>query len=135
LIPLVLAAARDGTAVTVFGDDYETPDGTCIRDYVHVADLADAHVAALKYLLAGGPTSALNLANECGYSVMEVIKTAERVCGKAIKVSVAPRRAGDPPRLIGSAARARALLGWTPKRSALDIQIADAWNWMQKNRA
>jgi UDP-glucose-4-epimerase GalE len=135
LIPLVLAAARDGTAVTVFGNDYETPDGTCIRDYIHVADLADAHVRALKYLLSGGAICALNLANSHGYSVKEVIETAQRVCGKTIKVKMAPRRAGDPPSLVGSADRARAVLGWTPTRSALEVQIADAWNWMQKNKA
>lgn len=131
LVPLVLTAARDDTAVTVFGDDYDTPDGTCIRDYIHVADLADAHVRALKYLLAGGVTCALNLANARGYSVMEVIETARRICGRPIRVELAPRRAGDPPILIGSADRARKILGWTPARSALDAQIADAWNWMR----
>ena len=132
LIPLVLAAARDGTAVTVFGDDYDTKDGTCVRDYIHVADLADAHVRALKYLLSGGTTCALNLANAHGYSVMDVIQTAERVCGKPIKIKMAPHRAGDPPALIGSSDRARDVLGWKPARSALEVQIADAWNWMQK---
>jgi UDP-arabinose 4-epimerase len=135
LIPLVLAAARDGTAVTVFGDDYDTKDGTCVRDYIHVADLADAHVRALKYLLSGGKTCALNLANAHGYSVMDVIQTAERVCGKPIKIKMAPRRAGDPPVLIGSSDRAREALGWKPVRSALEVQIADAWNWMQKAHA
>jgi len=135
LIPLVLAAARDGTAVTVFGNDYDTKDGTCVRDYIHVADLADAHVRALKYLLSGGKTCALNLANAHGYSVMDVIQTAERVCGKPIKIEMAPRRAGDPPVLIGSSDRARELLGWKPVRSALEVQIADAWNWMQKAHA
>jgi UDP-glucose-4-epimerase GalE len=135
LIPLVLEAARDGAAVTVFGNDYQTQDGTCIRDYIHVTDLADAHVCALKYLLSGGATCAVNLANARGYSVTEVIKTAEHVCGKAIQVKMAPRRAGDPPSLIGSADRARSLLGWTPKWAALEVQIADAWNWMQKNKA
>ena len=133
LIPLVLAAARDGTAVTVFGNDYETQDGTCIRDFIHVADLAAAHVRALEYLLAGGKTCALNLANAHGFSVMEVIETAQRICGKKIKVKMAPRRPGDPPILVGSADRARELLGWTPARSALEVQIGDAWNWMQKN--
>jgi UDP-arabinose 4-epimerase len=135
LIPLVLAAARDGTAVTVFGDDYDTKDGTCVRDYIHVADLADAHVRALKYLLSGGKTCALNLANAHGYSVMDVIQTAERVCGKPIKIKMAPRRAGDPPALIGSSDRAREALGWKPVRSTLEVQIADAWNWMQKAHA
>ena len=135
LIPLVLAAARDGTAVTVFGDDYDTKDGTCVRDYIHVADLADAHVRALKYLLSGGKTCALNLANAHGYSVMDVIQTAERVCGKPIKIKMAPRRAGDPPVLIGSSDRAREALDWKPVRSTLEVQIADAWNWMQKAHA
>jgi UDP-glucose-4-epimerase GalE len=135
LIPLVLAAARDGTAVTVFGDDYDTKDGTCVRDYIHVADLADAHVRALKYLLSGGKTCALNLANAHGYSVMDVIQTAERVCGKPIKIKMAPRRAGDPPVLIGSSDRARGALDWKPVRSTVEVQIADAWNWMQKAHA
>ena len=131
LIPLVLAAARDGTAVTVFGDDYDTTDGTCVRDYIHVTDLADAHVQALKYLMSGGKTCALNLANARGYSVLDVIQTAERVCGKPIRIKMAPRRDGDPPALIGSSERARQLLGWVPGRSALDVQIGDAWRWMQ----
>jgi len=135
LIPLVLAAARDGTPVTVFGNDYATADGTCVRDYIHVADLASAHVKALEYLLAGSKSCACNLSNARGFSVMEVIESAQRVTGKTIKVKMSPRRAGDPPTLVGSADRARELLGWIPKRSALDVQIGDAWNWMQKNKA
>lgn len=135
LIPLVLAAARHGTAVTVFGNDYDTSDGTCVRDYIHVADLASAHVKALEYLLAGGATCAVNLANACGFSVMEVIETAQRVCGAPIKYNLAPRRPGDPPTLVGSSGRARELLGWTPARSSLEVQITDAWNWMRKNKA
>jgi len=134
LIPLVLAAARDGTSVTVFGNDYTTSDGTCVRDYIHVADLAAAHVKALEYLLAGGKTCACNLSNARGFSVMEVIEAAQRVTGKTIKVKMSPRRPGDPPVLIGSADRARELFGWTPKRSALDLQIADAWNWIKKKK-
>jgi UDP-glucose-4-epimerase GalE len=135
LIPRVLAAARDGTAVTLYCNDYETPDGTCIRDYIHVADIADAHVRALEYLLSGGSSCALNLANAQGYSVMDVIQAAQRVSGKTIRVKMAPRRPGDPRVLVGAADRARVLLGWAPKRSALDLQIADAWNWMQKEAA
>jgi UDP-glucose-4-epimerase GalE len=134
LVPLVLEAARDGTAVRVFGTDYDTPDGTCIRDYVHVADIADAHLRALGYLLKGGKSCALNLANARGYSVKEVIATAERVCGRPVQTEMAPRREGDPPILIGSAKRAQSLLGWRPTRSELEIQIADAWNWMMKGR-
>jgi UDP-glucose-4-epimerase GalE len=130
LIPRVLAAARDGTVVTVYGDNYETPDGTCIRDYVHVTDIADAHVRAVEYLLSGGSSCTLNLANARGYSVTEVIRVAQRVSGRTIRVEMAPRRPGDPPVLIGSADRAKALLKWIPKRSALELQITDAWNWM-----
>jgi UDP-arabinose 4-epimerase len=132
LIPLVLRAARDGTSVRVLGADYDTPDGTCIRDYIHVADIADAHLRALDYLLSGRKSCALNLANAQGYSVKEVITTAERVCNAPISVEMAPRRDGDPPVLIGSAERAQAVLGWKPKRSALETQIADAWRWMMK---
>jgi UDP-glucose-4-epimerase GalE len=132
LIPRVLTAAKDGTAVTVFGSDYETPDGTCVRDYIHVMDIADAHVRALDYLLGGGASAALNLANEHGYSVLQVVDAAQAVCGKLIRVERAARRPGDPPVLIGSAARARAVLGWRPSRSALEQQLADAWAWMKK---
>jgi UDP-arabinose 4-epimerase len=132
LIPLVLAAARDGNPVQIFGADYDTADGTCVRDYIHVVDIADAHVRTLDYLLQGGASCALNLANTRGYSVKEVVATAERVCGKRIRIEVTPRRAGDPPVLIGAAECARALLGWKPARSDLKIQIADAWNWMTK---
>jgi UDP-glucose-4-epimerase GalE len=131
LIPRVLAAARDDAVIRVYGDDYNTSDGTCVRDYIHVTDLADAHVSALKYLLSDGPSCSLNLANTRGYSVLEVIKSAERICGRHIRTKMAPRRPGDPPILIGAADRARKLLDWTPRRSALDLQVQDAWNWMQ----
>jgi UDP-glucose-4-epimerase GalE len=132
LIPLVLAAARDGTAIKVFGNDYDTADGTCIRDYVHVLDIADAHVRALKYLIDGGATCAINLANERGYSVLEVVAAAERVTGKSIQVELVPRRLGDPAVLIGALQRARALLGWKPERSDLESQMRDAWRWMMR---
>jgi UDP-glucose-4-epimerase GalE len=131
LIPLVLAAARDGTAVNVFGSDYDTADGTCVRDYIHVVDLAEAHIRAIEYLLQGGASCSLNLANARGYSVKEVIAAAERVCGKSISVNMGPRRAGDPAILIGSAERARAILDWKATRE-LTAQIEDAWNWMKK---
>jgi len=130
LIPRVLAAARDATAVTVFGNDYETADGTCVRDYIHVADIADAHVRALDYLLSGGPSCAMNLANARGYSVLEVIAAAQRICTRPIRVEFGPRRPGDPAILIGATERAPRLLRWSPRRSALELQIADAWNWM-----
>jgi UDP-glucose-4-epimerase GalE len=130
LIPLVLAAARDGIPVSIFGDDYETPDGTCIRDYIHVMDIAAAHVAALDYLLNGKPSTAFNLANSRGYSVREVIAAAETVCGKSIMTAIAPRRAGDPAILIGQSERAQRELEWRPARSELQVQVADAWKWL-----
>ena len=131
LIPLVLRAAQTGNSVQIFGTDYETPDGTCIRDYVHVVDIADAHVRALKYLLASGKSCALNLANSQGYSVKEVIATAERVCDRVISVKAAARRSGDSPVLVGSALLALEVLGWKPKISKLENQIEDAWNWLR----
>jgi UDP-glucose-4-epimerase GalE len=134
LIPLVLAAARDGNPVRVFGNDYDTSDGTCVRDYIHVLDIADAHVRAIDYLIRGGASCSLNLANARGYSVKEVIATAERVCGKPIRVEMVARRPGDPAVLIGALGRAQTLLGWKPARSDLELQITDAWNWMTKKR-
>ena len=110
LIPLVINSGSTGAAIRIFGADYPTPDGTCVRDYVHVADIADAHVRAVNYLLEGGKSCALNLANARGYSVKEVIAAAEGVCGFTIRSEIAPRRPGDPPVLIGDATRARALL-------------------------
>jgi UDP-glucose-4-epimerase GalE len=132
LIPLVLASARGGAPVRILGNDYDTPDGTCVRDYIHVSDIADAHVRGLKHLLDGGNSCALNLANSRGYSVKEVIAVAETVCGCAIPSEAAARRLGDPPVLIGDAHRAHALLGWEPTRSGLETQIRDAGNWMKQ---
>jgi len=135
LIPLVLMAARSGQPVQIFGTDYDTPDGTCIRDYIHVADLADAHVRAIDYLIRGGRSGAFNLANARGYSIKEVIATAERVSGRPVPTKIASRRSGDPPVLIGSAERATTELGWKPMRSDLELQITDAWNWIKtRNR-
>jgi UDP-arabinose 4-epimerase len=131
LIPLVLAAARSGRPVRIYGDDYDTPDGSCIRDYIHVSDIADAHVRALEYLLAGGKSCALNLANSRGHSVKEVIAAATKVCGRSVPAEIAPRRAGDPPILVGDPSRAHTLLSWQPMRSSLETQIADAWRWMK----
>lgn len=133
LIPLILqAAAGRRPAISVFGQDYATPDGTCIRDYIHVEDLVDAHVLALEYLLAGNDSDAFNLGNGNGFSVKEVIASAERVTGKPIPVTYADRRAGDPPRLVADATRAKTILGWKPKRADLDTIVADAWRWEQK---
>jgi UDP-arabinose 4-epimerase len=134
LIPSVLLAALTGEPMRVFGTDYETPDGTCIRDFVHVCDLADAHVQALEHLLSGGESMALNLANERGYSVNEVIATATNISRKNIPVEYSARRPGDPAILIGEASKARNILKWRPRRSDLTIQIQDAWNWLSSGK-
>lgn len=133
LIPLVLqAASRRRPSITVFGRDYDTPDGTCIRDYIHVQDLCDAHLLALENLLAGGGSARYNLGNGEGYSINEVIEAARRVTGRAITVNDGPRRAGDPARLVADPALARAELGWTPRYAGLDTIIAHAWAWEQQ---
>jgi len=134
LIPLVLDAASGRRKnIAVFGDDYPTPDGTCIRDYIHVLDLAEAHVRALSFLTAkSDPTMlALNLGTGSGASVRNVIETAERITGRSIAVKKAPRRAGDPPALVADAARAKEILGWSASRPTLEGQIRDAWRWHQ----
>ena len=132
LIPNALRAACDGSALAVFGADYPTPDGSCVRDYVHVIDLCEAHLAALAYLRGGGDNLALNLGSERGHSVLEVIDSAQRICGRKIERSIAPRRAGDPPVLVASASRAQKLLGWTPRHSSLNEILASAWQWQQQ---
>ncbi|MCC7096492.1 MAG: UDP-glucose 4-epimerase GalE [Thermomonas sp.] len=130
LIPLVLdAAAGTRPAITVFGTDYATPDGTCIRDYIHVSDLADAHVLALRALLEGAASAAYNLGNGKGFSVREVIDCAQRVTGREIAVSEGERRPGDPPVLVGDATRIRNELHWLPKLADLDAIITTAWRW------
>ncbi|NJO41724.1 MAG: UDP-glucose 4-epimerase GalE [Cyanobacteria bacterium RU_5_0] len=133
LIPLVLQAAlgiRD--CIKVFGTDYPTPDGTCIRDYVHVVDLATAHVSGIEYLLNGGDSQAFNLGNGNGFSVREVIEVAKQVTEREIKVVECDRRPGDPPALVGSGDRARTILHWHPQYSDLSQIMAHAWNWHQK---
>ena len=133
LIPLILETAlgqRDH--ISVFGSDYSTPDGTCIRDYIHVTDLADAHVLGLEYLLKGGASTAFNLGNGNGYSVKEVIETAKKITQKPIKVIISDRRAGDPPMLVGSSDRAREILGWQPQYADLSQIVQHAWNWSNK---
>lgn len=133
LIPLVLQAASGRrSAITVFGRDYDTPDGTCIRDYIHVADLVDAHALALDYLHYGGKSAAFNLGNGNGFSVHEVIEAARRVTGREIRVVDAPRRPGDPPRLVADASKARSVLGWQPRYGNLETIIGHAWAWEQK---
>ena len=130
LIPLILRAASGRAPdIKVFGRDYDTPDGTCIRDYVHVADLCDAHRLALDQLLDGGVSAVYNLGNGNGFSVAEVIAATERVTGRNIPVTDVARREGDPPRLVANATRARTELGWQPQFNELDAIIAHAWAW------
>jgi UDP-glucose 4-epimerase len=133
LIPLILLTAlgqRDH--ITVFGTDYKTPDGTCIRDYIHVTDLADAHILGLKYLLDDGETSVFNLGNGEGFSVKEVITAARDITGLTITVEEGSRRAGDPAILIGSATKARKVLGWDPQYNQIEVILDHAWRWHQK---
>ncbi len=133
LIPLVLMTALGKReSVSIFGTDYPTPDGTCIRDYIHVTDLAQAHVLGLEYLLQGGDTSIFNLGNGNGFSVKEVIETAAQVTGREIKAVECERRPGDPPFLVGSSDRARQILGWNPQYADLQTILSHAWKWHQK---
>jgi UDP-glucose 4-epimerase len=133
LIPLVLQTALGKReSVAIFGTDYPTDDGTCVRDYIHVNDLADAHVLGLEYLLKGGDSAIFNLGNGSGFSVREVIDTARQVTGKQIAVVECDRRPGDPPALIGSGDKARQILGWEPKYSSLKDIITHAWQWHQQ---
>jgi len=131
LIPLVLqVAAGQRPQVQVFGTDYPTPDGTCIRDYIHVNDLSDAHILGLEYLRAGNPSNIFNLGSESGFSVREVIDVCAQVTGKPIAVKEGPRRAGDAVRLVADASKAKRVLGWQPARSALPAIVTDAWHAM-----
>ena len=133
LIPLVLQAASGRRPhIGVFGRDYDTPDGTCIRDYIHIADLCEAHWLALQSLMAGGESQAYNLGNGNGFSVKEVIDTARHVTGRNIQVVEGPRRAGDPPRLVADASLARMQLSWDPQYADLATIIEHAWGWEQK---
>ncbi|MFA6408611.1 MAG: UDP-glucose 4-epimerase GalE [Gammaproteobacteria bacterium] len=133
LIPLVLQVASGRLDdIKIFGKDYPTKDGTCIRDYIHICDLCQAHLLALEALLKGGDSAAYNLGNGNGYSVLEVIEAAEKVTGKKIKVQFSPRRAGDPAVLVADAKEAEKKLGWKPKFADLKTIISHAWAWEQK---
>ncbi|WP_370267993.1 UDP-glucose 4-epimerase GalE [Nioella sp.] len=130
LVPLMLEAiAGKRPALTVFGTDYDTPDGTCIRDYVHVQDLVEAHVLGLKWLLDGKGSRVFNLGTGSGFSVKQVLDACRQVTGKDVPHDIGPRRAGDCTRLVSGSVRAETDLGWSPKRSTLDQMIADAWRW------
>ncbi|MGG4221445.1 UDP-glucose 4-epimerase GalE [Paenibacillus jamilae] len=134
LIPLVLQTAlKQRSHIAVFGEDYATPDGTCVRDYIHVSDLADAHVRAVNYLREGNDSNVFNLGNGQGFSVKEVIETARKVTGLDIPVVTEPRRAGDPAILVASSDKARSVLGWSPKRTQLEDIISGAWGWHQSH--
>ncbi len=131
-IPLLLDAAAGATkAFTIFGDDYPTVDGTCVRDYIHVTDLADAHVRAVRGLLDDGESAAFNVGTGRGWSVRELVDTARKVTGRDIPVQIGPRRAGDPPALVADPAMARERLGWQPRYADLATQVAHAWAWRQ----
>ena len=131
LIPLIFQASQGKrAALDIFGDDYPTPDGTCIRDYIHVNDLAEAHVLGLEYLSKSN-SAAMNLGTGKGYSVHEVVATTERITGQKVPTHMAPRRAGDPPELVADASLAEKLLNWKAKRSLEEI-IATAWKWANK---
>jgi UDP-arabinose 4-epimerase len=130
LIPLAIDAALGrGEKLKIFGTDYATPDGTCIRDYIHVTDLAAAHVAALRYLEAGGASTACNLGTGAGFSVRAILSEVAKAAGRPVPMEEGPRRAGDPPELVADPTRARAVLGWTPRCSAIGDVIATAYAW------
>jgi UDP-glucose 4-epimerase len=134
LIPLILFAAQGRRdAISIFGDDYPTPDGTAIRDYIHINDLSQAHLLALDYLRGGGDSEFINLGNGGGYSVKEVIEAARSVTGKTIEARLSPRRAGDPSRLVANAAKAREVLGWNPQFPEIEKIIESAWKWHEAN--
>ena len=130
LIPLILQVPNGKReTISIYGTDYDTPDGTCIRDYIHVTDLAQAHILAVKYLTDGGESDIFNLGNGVGYSVREVIETARKVTGHPIPATETPRRAGDPARLVASSEKAKKILGWNPIHDSLEEIIASAWKW------
>lgn len=130
LIPVILQAAQGKRdKISIFGEDYDTPDGTCIRDYIHVSDLAQAHVLAMEYLAKGNESDVFNLGNGTGFSVKEVVEMARQVTGCDIPAEISPRRAGDPARLVASSDKTKAVLGWQPQYADLSVIIESAWQW------
>lgn len=130
LIPLILQVPNGKREyISIFGDDYDTKDGTCVRDYIHVTDLAQAHILAVKYLQTGNESNIFNLGNGVGFTVKEVIDTARKVTSHPIPAKITPRRAGDPAQLIASSEKAKEILGWTPEHNSLEEIISTAWNW------
>jgi UDP-glucose-4-epimerase GalE len=134
LIPLLFRAVRTGIPVTLFGNDYATPDGTCIRDYIHVTDLAKAHILAVEALSAGGPSAKFNAGTGMGISVKEVLNVVEEVAGSPVPHSIGPRREGDPPLLVADSAQLQSRLGWSPYYSDLKTIIESAWRWEIRGR-
>ncbi len=132
LIPLLFRAVKTGNPVTVFGDDYPTPDGSCIRDYIHVLDLAEAHILALEHLMGGGGSEQFNVGTGTGHSVLEVIRAAEAVTGQKVPYVVGPRREGDPPALVASSEKLRAALKWAPRYADLETIVRHAWEFERK---
>jgi len=135
LIPLILRAIQTGKPITVFGDDYPTPDGTCIRDYIHVTDLAEAHILAIESLLGGGASNVFNVGTGHGHSVKEVIAACERVTGKKVPFVLGPRRPGDPPSLVADPAKLKQTLGWKPERTDLERIVRDAWQFANSTQS
>ena len=134
LIPIVLQVPHgQRDHVSILGDDYPTRDGTCVRDYIHVTDLASAHILAAEYLMNGGENNVFNLGNGVGFTVKEIIDTAEKVVGKPIKYEMAARRAGDPAQLVASSEKAKKVLGWKPKYDDIETIIGSAWNWHKEH--
>jgi UDP-glucose-4-epimerase GalE len=134
LIPLLFRAIQTGEPVTVFGEDYPTPDGTCIRDYVHVTDLAQAHILAVKALIGGAPSNKFNVGTGSGFSVREVLHAVEKVTGKKVPYKVGPRREGDPPALVADSTRLKSTLGWSPKYAELETIVQHAWNFATRRQ-
>jgi len=134
LIPLILRAVQSGKPVTLFGDDYPTEDGTCIRDYIHVSDLAEAHIFALEHLLKGGESEVFNVGTGEGQSVKQVLAAVERVAGQKVPFEMGPRREGDPPSLVADSTKLQTKLGWKPKRADLDRIVGDAWQFAQASK-
>ncbi|MEH7613773.1 UDP-glucose 4-epimerase GalE [Gottfriedia acidiceleris] len=134
LIPLILQVAlNQRKEISIFGDDYNTPDGTCIRDYIHVEDLVNAHFLALNYLFNGGKSDIFNLGNNKGYSVLQIVEAVRRITKHPIPYKISSRREGDPSILIASSEKAKKVLGWTVKNEDIDLMIKDAWNWHKTN--
>jgi UDP-glucose-4-epimerase GalE len=129
LIPLLIRAVLTGEPITIFGDDYDTPDGTCIRDYIHVTDLAEAHVSAIETLLAGGPSDVFNVGTGAGRSVLEVMRAVEQITERKVPHQIGPRRAGDPPALVANSEKLQRTLGWKPKFPEISDIVATAWQF------